>query len=164
MADGEGVRAALNDVARDADPLHLHSNGLIIEPGTFAAARPVCLTLYGTEIWHYKKRRGVDAFAMAYRGAAHITFYSQRLMERAKAEGLDRDDLTVVYPPVAESFIPADPDRRLAFRRELGIEERLVVLNVKRLHAGRTALPARRSAHRASTDVRRSSAHAPAKT
>jgi glycosyltransferase involved in cell wall biosynthesis len=131
------VRGALNRVARDADLLHLHSNGLIIEAAASWARRqrkPYVLTLYGTEIWHYKKRPVIDPFTKAYRGAARLTFYSQRLMERAKTEGLDREGVAVVYPPVAGSFTPRQDPERDALRRELGIAEPLMVLNVKRLH------------------------------
>lgn len=131
------VRAALSVVAHDADLLHLHSNGLIIEAAASWARRhrkPYVLTLYGTEIWHYKKRPVIDPFTKAYRGAARLTFYSQRLMERAKAEGLERDGVVVVYPPVAETFKPRPDGEREALRRELGIPEAWVVLNVKRLH------------------------------
>jgi glycosyltransferase involved in cell wall biosynthesis len=63
-----------------------------------------------------------------------VTFYSRRLLERARALGLDRPGLSVVYPAVSEAFMPADRDLRTRWRRELGIAEPLVVLNVKRLH------------------------------
>ena len=46
-------------VADRADLLHLHSNGLIIEAAAVWAGQrriPYVLTLYGTEIWHYRKR------------------------------------------------------------------------------------------------------------
>src|SRR5262245_47306481 len=49
---------ALDSLAADADLLHLHSNGLIIEVAAAWAARhrrPYVLTLYGTEIWHYRR-------------------------------------------------------------------------------------------------------------
>jgi hypothetical protein len=49
----------------EADVLHLHSNGLIIEAAAAWARRhgiPYVLTLYGTEIWHYRKHRWNDRF------------------------------------------------------------------------------------------------------
>lgn len=131
------VGAALSDVARDADLLHLHSNGLIIEAAAAWARRhrkPYVLTLYGTEIWHYRRRRVVDPFTRTYRAASEVVFYSQRLMEQAKNEGLDRDGMVVIYPPVGEHFTPCDPRTRSAWRQALGLEEPFVLLNVKRLH------------------------------
>src|SRR5688572_26992958 len=50
------IREVLNEAAKGADLLHLHSNGLIIEAAAgWAASRrvPYVLTLYGTEVWHY---------------------------------------------------------------------------------------------------------------
>ena len=131
------TRAAAPAIAR-ADIVHVHSNGLLAEVGALAAARagkPVVLTLYGTEIWHYRPRRlGPDLFTRAYRTAAAVTFYSQRLMDRATELGLDRPGLHTVYPPVAGAFMPAGADERVAIRRELGIQRRHLLLNVKRLH------------------------------
>ena len=125
--------------------LHLHSNGLIVEVASAWARRqrvPAVLTLYGTEIWHYRARWPIDPFTRAYRAAADVTFYSRRLLERAQAIGLDRPRLTVVYPAVSPAFTPHDDAGRAALRAGLGIAEPLVVLNVKRLHelAGQTYL------------------------
>ena len=131
------ITAALDEAARDADLLHLHSNGLIIEVAAMWAARrgvPYVLTLYGTEIWHYRRRWPIDPFTRAYRGARRVTFYSRKLLERAQELGLDREGLAVVYPTVGAAFQPLDADARARVRRDLGIIEHHVVLNVKRLH------------------------------
>jgi glycosyltransferase involved in cell wall biosynthesis len=131
------IAAALSDVARDADVLHLHSNGLIVEIAAAWARRhrkPYVLTLYGTEIWHYRRRWPIDPFTRAYRHAAAVTFYSERLMARASAVGLARPALSVIYPPVSPAFVPADEATRAAWRAHLGIAEPRVLLNVKRLH------------------------------
>jgi glycosyltransferase involved in cell wall biosynthesis len=131
------IQAAMQQAAHDADILHLHSNGLIIEVAAAWARRhgkPYILTLYGTEIWHYQRRRPVDPFTRAYRHAQAVTFYSRKLMERAIALGLDRPGLSVVYPAVAAAFAPQDERTRAAWRTALGIAEPRVVLNVKRLH------------------------------
>jgi glycosyltransferase involved in cell wall biosynthesis len=131
------INAALNDLASGRDLLHLHSNGLIIEVASrWARARrvPTILTLYGTEIWHYRRRWPIDPFTDAYMRARTVTFYSQRLLERALSHGLERPGLSVVYPPVSETFVPQDDRTRARWRQELGIEEPLVLLNVKRLH------------------------------
>lgn len=121
-----------------ADVVHVHSNGLLPEAAALLASRmrkPVVLTLYGTEIWHYAPRRaGLDLFTRAYASASHVTFYSEGLMDRAIELGLSRDHLTVVYPPVAEYFHRLDEPSRQAARKELGLGERYVLLNVKRLH------------------------------
>jgi glycosyltransferase involved in cell wall biosynthesis len=117
--------------------VHLHSNALIVEAAARWAQKrriPYVLTLYGTEIWHYKRRWPIDLFAHAYMGAAQVTFYSRFLMEKAEAMGLSRPGLSVVYPPVAERFVPRDASTRSEWRRELGIHEPQVILNVKRLH------------------------------
>ena len=113
------VNAALDDRAAGADLLHLHSNGLIIEVAAAWArrrAKPYVLTLYGTEIWHYRPRRPIDRFARAYRGASQVTFYSRRLLERAQEFGLDRPGMSVTYPAVSESFPPPDDAARRALR------------------------------------------------
>jgi phosphatidylinositol alpha-1,6-mannosyltransferase len=129
-------RALLPAIGR-ADVVHVHSNGLLPELAALLAtraAKPVVLTLYGTEIWHYRRRWPVDPFTRAYRRAAGVTFYSRRLLDRARSLGLDRPGLTVVYPAVSRAFVPIDSRTRAEWRRELGIREPLVLLNVKRLH------------------------------
>jgi glycosyltransferase involved in cell wall biosynthesis len=131
------IIAALDDMASDADLLHLHSNGLIVEVAAEWARRrrrPFLLTLYGTEIWHYRKRWPIDPFTRAYRRADHVTFYSKGLAERARELGLSRPGMSVVYPTVSSQFKPADAATRAQWRSELGIGEPLVILNVKRLH------------------------------
>ena len=131
------VGGALERAAQNVDLLHLHSNGLIIEAAAAWAARrsiPYVLTLYGTEIWHYRPRWPIDPFTRAYRRAAEVTFYSGRLLDRARELGLDRAGLSVVYPAYSSSFAPLDPAARGGCRAALGIAEPVVVLNVKRLH------------------------------
>jgi glycosyltransferase involved in cell wall biosynthesis len=131
------VSVALDASADGADLLHLHSNGLIIEAAASWARRrhvPAVVTLYGTEIWHYRRRRPIDLFTRAYRSASAVTFYSRGLLERARELGLDRPHLRVIYPPVAEVFSPRDPAARRRAREVLGLTEPIVFLNVKRLH------------------------------
>jgi 1,2-diacylglycerol 3-alpha-glucosyltransferase len=120
-----------------SDILHLHSNGVIVEAAArFARGRgiPYVLTLYGTEIWHYRPKRPVDLFTAAYRGAAGVTFYSRFLKARAIELGLERSGLAVVYPAVGDAFQSQDAATRARWRQELGITEAFVILNVKRLH------------------------------
>jgi glycosyltransferase involved in cell wall biosynthesis len=121
-----------------ADLVHVHSNGLLPELSVLLARRagkPVVLTLYGTEIWHYRPRRfSVDLFTRAYRAASIVTFYSARLMERARETGLSRSGLDVIYPPVHKAFAWQDIDGQARARAALGIPERHLLLNVKRLH------------------------------
>ena len=131
------ITTLLDRAARDADLLHLHSNGLIIEVAAAWARRhhrPYVLTLYGTEIWHYRRRRPIDPFARAYRRAAAVTFYSQRLRDKARSLRLDRPNLEVIYPSVSPMFTPRDEKARASLRATLGITEGQVILNVKRLH------------------------------
>jgi glycosyltransferase involved in cell wall biosynthesis len=131
------IRSALSEMAGNADLLHLHSNGLLVEVAADWARRqrrPFVLTLYGTEIWHYRRRPIFDPFTRTYRRAGAVTFYSQRLLERARELGLDRDNLVRVYPAVHDAFRQPDTETRAAWRRALAIEEPHVILNVKRLH------------------------------
>ena len=123
---------------RECDLVHVHSNGLLAEVGGFVARwldKPYVLTLYGTEIWHYK--RGipfVDRFTRLYKRAASVTFYSRGLLNRASDLGLNRPGMRVVYPPVASTFrLVAEPARQLV-RERLGLRETNILLNVKRLH------------------------------
>lgn len=148
------LRRALPVMAR-VDLVHVHSNGLLAETAALAAGlarKPVVLTLYGTEVWHYAPRR-VDLFTRAYRRAARVTFYSRRLLERAVELGLDRAGLEVVYPPAAGAFMWHDAAAQACARAGLGLAAANLLVNVKRLHplAGQDilirALPAVLSAH-----------------
>ena len=129
---------ALDPAVASADIVHVHSNGLLAEVAVLLARRrgkPVVLTLYGTEIWHYEpKRFGPDLFTRAYHAASYVTYYSDRLMSRAHALGLGRRASSVVYPPVSTDFEWHDEDAQAAARASLGITNRRLLLNVKRLH------------------------------
>jgi glycosyltransferase involved in cell wall biosynthesis len=132
------IRRDAEALLKAADLVHVHSNGLLPEIGARIAhglGKPVVLTLYGTEIWHYRRKLfGPDLFTRAYRSADAVTFYSQRLLERAWELGLDRPRCSVVYPPVAWSFTYHDPAAQSAERRALGLTAANVLVNVKRLH------------------------------
>jgi glycosyltransferase involved in cell wall biosynthesis len=132
------VRGALAPALARADVVHAHSNGLLPELAALLAVRakkPVVLTLYGTEIWHYRPRRmGPDLFTRAYRAASAVTFYSERLRAHAEAARLTRRGMQVVYPPVAPSFRWHDDNAQVDARNELGIANRHLLVNVKRLH------------------------------
>ncbi len=135
-AAGRIARAAAPLLA-GADIVHLHSNGLLTETVAWLAARrrtPVVLTLYGTEIWHYRPRPLIDLFTRMYRRADRVAFYSRGLHDRAIELGLGRPGLSVVYPPVVERFTPAAAAERAALRARLGLARRHVLVNVKRLH------------------------------
>jgi glycosyltransferase involved in cell wall biosynthesis len=132
------IQQALAGPMARADLVHVHSNGLLPEVAALLAIRskkPVVLTLYGTEIWHYRRKRGrPDLFTRAYLGASYVTFYSERLMSRAFELGLGRRDAQVIYPPVAEGFFWHDEDQQADERAALRISNRHLLLNVKRLH------------------------------
>ena len=132
------IRRDAEDIIKAADLVHVHSNGLLPEIGSRIAHRlgkPVVLTLYGTEIWHYRpKRLGPDLFTRAYTDADAVTFYSRRLLERAAELGLQRPRCYAVYPPVASSFRFHDREAQQAERRALGITAGHLLVNVKRLH------------------------------
>jgi glycosyltransferase involved in cell wall biosynthesis len=136
--------AASRRIAQEAEPLltraalvHLHSNGLLTEVLSRLAHRrgiPTVLTLYGTEIWHYRPKPIVDLFTAMYRRASTVTFYSRGLYDKAIALGLRRPGLHVAYPPVVERFAPVDDAARATLRQRLGLTRRHVIVNVKRLH------------------------------
>jgi glycosyltransferase involved in cell wall biosynthesis len=132
------VRRALTPLVARADLVHVHSNGLLAELAVLMASRqrkPVVLTLYGTEIWHYSVRRfGPDLFTKAYHAASLVTFYSDRLMTRARELGLSRRGMRVIYPPVGPEVAWHDPSAQAGAREALGIGNRHLLLNVKRLH------------------------------
>lgn len=136
-----------------ADLVHVHSNGLLPEAAVLLARRagtPVVLTLYGTEIWHYRRRRvPPDLFTRAYHQASAVTFYSARLLGHAQELGLRRRGLHVIYPPVPPAFAPHDEAGQAAAREELRVTSRHLLLNVKRLHP----LAGQRYAIEAMTDV-----------
>jgi glycosyltransferase involved in cell wall biosynthesis len=154
------IDGALGKAAANASILHLHSNGLIVEIAARWALRrqkPYLLTLYGTEIWHYRSRWPVDLFTRAYHGASAVTFYSRGLRDKANELELTRPDQHVIYPAVAREFRPHDVSERLEIRRSLGIAEGTLLLNVKRLHelAGqRFLIDAFAQATRGRNDVR----------
>jgi glycosyltransferase involved in cell wall biosynthesis len=135
----EAVRIWRNarPLLRRADLVHVHSNGLLAEMCALLArtsGKPVVVTLYGTEIWHYRRRRFPDLFTRMYKAATEITFYSRGLLEHAQGLGLARPGLRVVYPPVAEAFAHRGHEAQRALREELGLRHRHLLVNVKRLH------------------------------
>jgi glycosyltransferase involved in cell wall biosynthesis len=132
------IRRVLERVLGRADVVHVHSNGLLSELAVLLAhrrGRPVVLTLYGTEIWHYRPRRMTpDLFTRAYQAASWITFYSDRLQSKARELGLTRRNMQTIYPAVAPRFAWHDEDAQAGKRRALGIVNRHLLVNVKRLH------------------------------
>jgi glycosyltransferase involved in cell wall biosynthesis len=132
------IQRTLAPLIARADLVHAHSNGLLSEMAVLAAIqakKPAVLTLYGTEIWHYQRKRGrPDLFTRAYHDASYVTFYSERLMSRAFELGLRRRNAQVIYPPVGEVFAWHDDRQQAEEREALGIGNRHLLLNVKRLH------------------------------
>jgi glycosyltransferase involved in cell wall biosynthesis len=118
-----------------ADLVHVHSSTWMNQVAARLARRarrPYLVTHYGTEIWHYE---GHDRrFERFNREAAHVTFYSRALLERAQSLALPMKACSVVYPPVADAFRPPRPADRAALRQRLAPGARALLLNVKRLH------------------------------
>ena len=133
-----GIYKELAPAIARADVVHVHSNGLLAELAVLLCQRrrkPVVLTLYGTEIWHYApKRFGPDLFTRAYHAASAVTFYSERLLCRARELGLTRRDMQTIYPPVGPQFSWHDAGTQMDVRESLGITNRHLLVNVKRLH------------------------------
>ena len=121
------IHQALEPAIDRADVVHVHSNGLLAELAVLLSRRrgkPVVLTLYGTEIWHYApKRFGPDLFTRAYHAASAVTFYSERLLGRARELGLTRRHMQTVYPPVGPQFAWHDEAAQAAARESLGHHE-----------------------------------------
>jgi len=120
-----------------ADVVHVHSNTFMNQLCAGVASwrgRPFILTHYGTEIWHYRRKRPVDPFLWMNRHAAHVTYYSRRLLERSIELGIQPDRRSVVYPPVDRGFRPFTVEEREQARRTLGVENGPLLINVKRLH------------------------------
>jgi glycosyltransferase involved in cell wall biosynthesis len=132
------ISQSLRRYIAEADIVHVHSNGLLAETAVLLARRagkPVVLTLYGTEIWHYTPRKGrPDLFARAYSSASYVTFYSHRLMLKAQELGLGRRRSRTVFPPVSEEFTWHGEESQKAARERLDIHNAHLLLNVKRLH------------------------------
>ena len=156
------MRRVLAPAIARADVVHVHSNGLLAEVAVLLARRsnkPVVLTLYGTEIWHYApKRFSPDLFTRAYHEASFVTFYSDRLMGRAHALGLGRRNARVVYPPVGPGFAFHDEEAQGTARARTGHQQSAPA-------AERQAVaPARRPENTDRSDDRRGpriSGHAP---
>jgi glycosyltransferase involved in cell wall biosynthesis len=138
IANAWRILRTARPIIEAADLVHVHSNGLLAELGAVLSVRcgkPFVLTLYGTEIWHYEpKRFGPDLFTRAYRAAHAVTFYSDRLLLRAREVGLGRPQCHVIYPPVAPTFVFHDERSQLDERQALGLPYRHLIVNVKRLH------------------------------
>jgi glycosyltransferase involved in cell wall biosynthesis len=98
------------------------------------AKRPFLLTHYGTEIWHYRRRRGMDPFLWMNRRATHVTYYSRLLLEKSLELDVVPTSYSVVYPPSDVRFRVLTPDERVQVRKALGVDEGPFMLNVKRLH------------------------------
>ncbi|HSC25731.1 MAG TPA: glycosyltransferase family 4 protein [Vicinamibacterales bacterium] len=132
------IRRAMEPALARADLVHVHSNGLLAELAVLLARRrdkPVVLTLYGTEIWHYQpKRPWIDLFSRAYAAASAVTFYSDRLRSRAGELGLTRRGMQTIYPAVGPQFEWHDEEAQARTRTALGISNRHLLVNVKRLH------------------------------
>ncbi len=120
-----------------ADVVHVHSNTLMNQVSAAVASsrgRPFILTHYGTEIWHYRRKRLFDPFLWMNRHAAHVTYYSRRLLERSLELGIEPNHHSVVYPPVDRRFRAFSTEERQQARRSLGVADGPLLLNVKRLH------------------------------
>jgi phosphatidyl-myo-inositol dimannoside synthase len=138
ITTGWRIRRAMEPAIARADVVHVHSNGLLAELAVLLARRrekPIVLTLYGTEIWHYRpKTIGPDLFTRAYHEASLVTFYSNRLLGRARELGLTRPEMHAVYPAVGPAFAWHDERAQAEARASLGLTNRHLLVNVKRLH------------------------------
>ena len=133
------IQQALEPAIDRADVVHVHSNGLLAELAVLLSRRrgkPVVLTLYGTEIWHYApKRFGPDLFTRAYQrglGGDVLQRAPARPRPRARPDAAAHaDDLS---RRSARSSRGTTRRRRPTARESLGIANRHLLVNVKRLH------------------------------
>jgi glycosyltransferase involved in cell wall biosynthesis len=122
-------------LVRLSEVAHIHSSTWMNQVAARLCVRrrrPYVLTHYGTEIWHHDRRD--ERFRRFNRDAAHVTFYSQALLERARALEVPLRRASVVYPPVADEFRVRPAAERDALRARLLPEGGAILLNVKRLH------------------------------
>jgi glycosyltransferase involved in cell wall biosynthesis len=129
------VKSALKGV----DIVHIHSNGLLHQTTAIAARKsniPIIITHYGTEIWHYKKKKLLffDLFKYMNDIAVFVTYYSKMLMEYSFKVGIVPKNPITIYPPAGDEFKIMNDLERKALRKELGIETSNMLVNVKRLH------------------------------
>ena len=130
--------------------------------------KPVVLTLYGTEIWHYRRRGRSDLFTRAYRRAAHVTFYSQRPADSARTSSASAGaDASRRLPAGRRGVrVRTTQDAQAAARAALGIRNRhLLREREAAASARRAAVPDRGDARgrRARIPTRGSSSAAPAR-
>ena len=122
-------------LVRRSELAHIHSSTWMNQVAArlcLRHRRPYVLTHYGTEIWHHDRR---DArFRRFNRDAAHVAFYSQALLDRARELDVPLRRASVVYPPVADAFRLRGAAERDALRARLLPGGGVLLLNVKRLH------------------------------
>jgi len=126
-------------VLESVDVVHLHSNGLLHQIITIASERmriPHLITHYGTEIWHYKKKRIplFDPFLYINKSATSVVYYSRKLAEYSFELGIQPDNPVTIYPPASDDFKQLSQAERIKLRKELNIKAQNVLVNVKRLH------------------------------
>ena len=124
---------------KDIQLVHIHSNGILHQVVAFTAKRmkiPVILTHYGTEIWHYKKKKipFLDLFKYMNMKSEYVTYYSKYLMDHSFEVDIKPKNPIVIYPPAGDEFRIYSENERLSLKRELGIKVDNVLVNVKRLH------------------------------
>ena len=122
-------------LVRLSEVAHIHSSTWMNQVAArlcLRHRRPYVLTHYGTEIWHHERRDGL--FRRFNRDAAHVAFYSQALLDRARELDVPLRRASVVYPPVADAFAVRPPAEREALRSRLLPGRGVLLLNVKRLH------------------------------
>lgn len=122
-------------MVEEADVVHIHSNTWMNQVAARMAvrsAKPYVLTHYGTEIWHHDGKN--RAFRNMNAAAAHVTFYSQALFDRARELMVPFSSGSVEYPAVSNVFHPLSFGEREAIRAEWLNGAAQLVLNVKRLH------------------------------
>jgi glycosyltransferase involved in cell wall biosynthesis len=122
-------------LVQQSELAHIHSSTWMNQVAARLCLRhrlPYVLTHYGTEIWHHDRRD--VRFRRFNRDAAHVTFYSQALLDRARELDLPLRRASVVYPPVADAFTPRSAAERDALRARLAPGSGALLVNVKRLH------------------------------
>lgn len=118
-----------------SDVVHVHSNTWMNQVAARQAStlgKPYVLTHYGTEIWHHDGKN--RAFRDLNARAAHVTFYSQALLDRARELSVPFASASVEYPAVDATFRPLKDAERATIRARFVGDGEALLLNVKRLH------------------------------
>lgn len=102
------VLRTCGNMIQSSDIVHFHGYTPLVPAGMLLCLlykKPSVFTLYGTEIWSYRKKPFLNLFASIINSKVNVSvFYSKGLMEHASRLGLNPRHKTFIYPPVPSYF------------------------------------------------------------